>query len=83
MEIGLLNGAFEFIYQEVSMAKTNSEMLTPDNTHNRAIAETENLNSVYEFREVLWETNIRPMRSPMFGQIRPDVTEPRSAPGRS
>ena len=54
------------------MAKTNSEMLTPEYPHDAAIAETENLNSVYEFREAVWETNIRPMRSPIFGQIRPD-----------
>jgi len=55
------------------MAKTNSEMSTPEYPHNGTMAETENLNSVYEFREALWETDIRPMRSPLHAQMRPEA----------
>jgi hypothetical protein len=53
------------------MAATNSEMLPPENPDNLATAETENYSSRYEFREAIWETCIRPMRSPILGQIRP------------
>lgn len=54
------------------MATTNSEILSPDGSDGAPTAETENLNSIYEFREAVWETSIRPMRSPLFGQIRPE-----------
>ncbi len=54
------------------MANTNANLLNREHFDGGPTAETENLNSVYEFREVLWESDIRPMRSPMFGQIRPE-----------
>jgi hypothetical protein len=60
------------------MATTNSEMSTPENPDGAATAETENLNSIYEFREALWETSIRPMRSPLLGQTRPEGVGPAS-----
>jgi hypothetical protein len=57
------------------MATINSEM-SPSEHPDGATAETENLNSNYEFREVIWETCIRPMRSPILGQIRPEGIGP-------
>lgn len=58
------------------MPTTNSHMTPPEPSDGATTAETENLNSVYEFREAIWETNIRPMRSPMLGQTRPEDIGP-------
>ncbi len=60
------------------MATENAEMTTPEYPDGAATAETESLNTIYEFREAVWETCIRPMRSSMFGQIRLEGVVPPS-----
>jgi hypothetical protein len=60
------------------MASTNSEKSPPEGADGEVTAETENVSSIYEYREALWETRIRPMRSPLLGQIRPEGVRPTS-----